>query len=261
MNDEQHSAIVPHSESQITNDLEIAQPVVQKEDGNVAVTAFEPNDMPQCQEALKAWAVNKVRTLDSDVEELERAVAEAKQRKWKTSTFQRHLGIAKKRVEFYRKIMCALQAGYVIVPNFPVQAFAIRTKKEQPAAMWVEARYKADCKQVTDCLPVDEGEYKNPFPVVASQPLRDQQGNVTMYRQWAEEWDEMDFPISMAKGEIMQATGRAMTLKIFDELGILPKARKEDPIIVGLVHLRGPCGYTTKTVTFMIAWHLDTRVL
>lgn len=247
----------------MNTELAIQSPsqVVPKEDGNVAVTAFEPNDMPRCQEALRHWARNKVLTLDSDVTELQQALDHAKAKKWKVSTFQRHLGIARKRAEFYRKIMCALEAGYVIVPNFPVQAFAIRTKKGTPAAMWVEARYKADCKQQTDCLPIEEGEYQNPFPVVGSHALKGDDGKPSgVHRQWPTGWDEMDFPLSMAKGEIMEATDRAMALKIFDDIGILPKARKEDPIIVGQVHLRGAYGFA-KTVTFMVAWHLDTRVL
>lgn len=248
MNEEPTSAIIPHHESQI----------IPKEDGNVAVTAFEPNDMPRCQEALKAWARNKVLTLDSDVEELQKAHDEAKARKWKTSVLHRHLGVAKKRVEFYRKVMCALEAGYVIVPNFPVQAFAIRVQGDEPKRMWVQATYAADCKNETQCLPVAEGEYQNPFPIVDKVKVQDDRGRET-YNQWAESWDEMDFPISMAKGEIMEATCRAMALKIFDDIGILPKSRKEDPIIVGQVHLRQ--AYSTRTVTFMVAWYLDTRVL
>lgn len=249
MNEEPTSAIIPHHESQI----------VPKEDGNVAVTAFEPNDMPRCQEALKAWARNKVLTLDSDVEELQQALDHAKAKKWKISTFQRHLGIARKRVEFYRKVMLALEAGYVIVPNFPVQAFAIRTDKGVKGGSQIINWRKGDFKQETPSLPVDEGEYKNPFPVVHHRQVIKDAKEQTL--QWPYDWDEMDFPLSMAKGEIMEATDRAMALKIFDEIGILPKARKEDPIIVGQVHLKGPCGYATKTVTFMVAWHLDTRVL
>lgn len=252
MNEEPTSAIIPHHESQI----------VPKEDGNVAVTAFEPNDMPRCQEALKAWARNKVLTLDSDVEELQQALDHAKAKKWKISTFQRHLGIARKRVEFYRKVMLALEAGYVIVPNFPVQAFAIRTPKRKPSEQYKILTYNIDFKQGSPCPDVAEGEYQNPFPVVSREDTGedDKQGRSQII-QWPVAWDEMDFPISMAKGEIMEATDRAMALKIFDEIGILPKARKEDPIIVGQVHLKGPCGYATKTVTFMVAWHLDTRVL
>lgn len=244
-----------------TEELTITIPatVVPKEDGNVAVTAFEPNDMPRAQEALKAWARNKVITLDSDVSELQSAYDHAKAQKWKTSVFQRHLAIAKKRAEFYRKIMCALEAGYVIVPNFPVQAFAIRTDKPVKGASVIVKWGQHDFKQDAPCLPVAEGEYQNPFPLVHYMQVMDK--GEEKQQQWLHDWDEMDFPISMAKGEIMEATDRAMALKIFDDIGILPKARKEDPIIVGQVHLKGTCGYVTKTVTFMIAWHLDTRVL
>lgn len=248
---ETQTAIVPTQPAQI----------IAKEDGNVALTAFEPADMPKCQEALIAWCQDKVKTLRSDARELRQAYNQAKEKKWKTSVLKRHADLAAARVQFYEKILAALEAGYVIVPNFPVQAFAIRTKETIDAENEHVriASYRMDFKREPDQSAVGEGEYQNPFPFVvhwqadAQSPAYKGQKEI---RQYPHSWDKLDFPISMAKLEIMEATDRAMALKVFDQLGILPANRKEDPIIVGQIF--GPKG---KMVTFMIAWHLDTRTL
>lgn len=85
-------------------------------------------------------------------------------------------------------------------------------------------------------------------------------------RTYPAEWREVDFPITMAKPEIMQATTRAMALKIFDQFGILPAEAnrtgprpKGDPLVVA--QIIDPRPTSDRRVTFMIAWHLDTRVL
>lgn len=66
----------------------------------------------------------------------------------------------------------------------------------------------------------------------------------------------------MAKPHIMCAVERAMALKIFDDIGILPdpSPKKKDPIIVGRIY-DNPTTYHRVPLTFMISWHLDTRAL
>jgi hypothetical protein len=59
----------------------------------------------------------------------------------------------------------------------------------------------------------------------------------------------------------MSATAEAIALKIFDEIGSLPKRRRKgDPIVVGRI-----CGgfgdADRKVITFLIAWYVDTREL
>jgi hypothetical protein len=55
----------------------------------------------------------------------------------------------------------------------------------------------------------------------------------------------------------MQATSRAMALEIFDEIGVFPPTKKEDPVIIGRVNLNHKG--MKRTVSFMIAWHLNTN--
>jgi hypothetical protein len=108
-------------------------------------------------------------------------------------------------------------------------------------------------------LPVGEGEYKNPFPVVIVETTTHGDGKKD-YKSYAEEWKDMEFPITMIKPEIIEATNRAMALEIFDQFGILPATKNEDPIIVGQI-INKTGSYRMKIVSFMIAWHFDTKVL
>lgn len=250
------TAIVPH---------ESKSPVVQKEDGNVAVTALQPMDMPRCQSALIEWARHKVATIESDERELAAAVDHARKRKWKLTTLQRHWNIAKHRLVYYRKILAALEAGYVIVPNFPVSLFAIRKQvgdKPHSETRWTHAWQQLPLyQQQASSLPAGEGVFQNPFPYVfeGAHSLDEKKNEIVPSYPTA--WKDIDFPVTMAKPEIMEAATTAMTEKLFDQLGILP-ARiergvrvKGDPIIIG--QIVGP----KSTVSFMLAWHLDTREL
>ena len=78
----------------------------------------------------------------------------------------------------------------------------------------------------------------------------------------------MEFPVTMAKPDVIEATSRAKALKIFDDLAILPgyapskgtTPPKGDPIIVGRIIDRARSGpYNTHYLTFIIAWHINTR--
>lgn len=238
------------------------QLVVQKEGGNVAVTALIPEHMADSQAALIAWAERKVKEVAADAVELRAAFQHAYSHKWKSGTLKNQAAKAEKREVFYRKILVALRHGYVIVPNFPVQMFAIRTKKDTPAWMSTTG-WNRDFKQSAQVLPIGEGEYQNPFPLVTSRRVCDPKPNdptnmATEYH--TDVWDQLEFPISMAKPVIMEAASRAMALQLFDQIGVLPQNRREDPVIIGqLIDPRDQ--WKLRIVSFMIAWHLDTRVL
>lgn len=243
-----------------------ATPIVQKEDGNIACTALVPNDMTGCQDALVAWCRNKLAATQQEAKELSDAFEHAKAKKWKAEPIRKHAKLASRRVVFYAKMLAALEQGFVIIPNFPVSMFAIRKSDQaqpQGYALVKAGSYLPTFTQESEELPAGVGEYRNPEPntyVGTPQKVHNSPFEHTATR--AQSWDDLEFPLTMAKPEIMQATDRAMALKIFDEMGILPaelpgqKRAKGDPIIVG--RLNDPRG---RTVTFMIAWHLDTRML
>lgn len=224
---------------------------------DMELTATHPDEMVASQQQLIAWATQKCAILKGEATELGEAVERAKKMKWKTQAMYNLHRSAVKRLEYYDKIKAALEAGFYIVPNFPIQMFAIRTKKGTPKYATTTNWRNRDFKQDAQELPVNEGEYQNPFPIVYQKQIKDGVEDKTLY--WPKEWDDLEFPITMAKPTIMEATNRAMALRIFDQIGIMPAVKKEDPVIIGQIFRKQ--GYNVKTVSFMIAWHLNTNVL
>lgn len=227
---------------------------------DIQLTATLPNEMVTSQSQLIDWCDQKISFLRAQSSELEEAYLHAKEHKWKFSTLQSQFNKYIKRISYYEKIKSALVAGYYIIPNFPVTMFAIRTKKDTPDDKH-EWRYWADHTQYSQELPQTVGEYKNPEPIVMRIPeKKDSSGKILQDAEsFATDWDEIDFPVTMAKPYIMEATSQAMALKIFDQFGIMPAKKKEDPVIIGQIKMKS--GYNTKIVSFMIAWHLNTNVL
>lgn len=219
------------------------------------LTALLPHEMVTAQHDLIEWCDKKIAFVQSECKELYDAYERAKKMKWKDKPLYNLHRSALQRLNYYQKVKGALEAGYYIVPNFPIQMFAIRTKsKLEDSHVY---HYWSDHQQDAQQLPANEGEYKNPFPVIG-RSTREVDGK-TLREDMIEGWDEFEFPLTMAKPITMDATSRAMALKIFDQLGVLPPTRKEDPVIIGQIKLKK--GYTTKLVSFMIAWHLNTNMI
>lgn len=225
---------------------------------DLELTATIPIEMVNAQQQIITWVDGKLRVLMHENNELKEAVEHAKKMKWKTQVLQNQFNRSIRKISFYKKMKSALLEGYYIVPNFPIQMFAIKTKKSRPSghsySYWDQhVQYAQEIKE-------GEGEYKNPFPIVRSKnSVYDSGKQISKPESWATDWDDFEFPITMAKPRIMEATSRAMALKIFDQIGIMPAAKKEDPVIIGQIFTKN--GYNTKTVSFMIAWHLNTNVL
>lgn len=224
---------------------------------NIQLTALVPEQMKVAQTNLIEWCTGKINSLRVDIKELQDSVLHASEMKWSTAAMKRQVSKTEKRILFFEKIQSALNAGYVIVPNFPVQLFAIRTDKKSPLKMFSSSSW-GDKTQKPMELPQGEGEYQNPFPLVGrSSEMVDGKRQEESY---ATDWAELEFPISMVKPEIIEATNRAMALEVFDQFGVLPSTRNEDPIIVGQI-VNKTSQYRAKIVSFMIAWHFDTKVL
>lgn len=231
---------------------------------DLQLTAVLPQEMITAQAQLLTWCEKKVAAVEYDVKELAGAVEQAKRNGWGSDTLIRHHGLAVKKLQYYVKLHAAVQAGYYIVPNFPITYFAVRTDKKKPVKMLTTDHWhhQGSKEQLTHDVPLGEGEYKNPNPVIkCSAPLHEG----TQDRHiWAEDWqDEIEFPISMAKPLIMEVTAQAMAEKIFDRFGIMPAiVKNNDPLIIGQIVRKMPGSYgTIKIVSFMIAWHLNTNVL
>jgi hypothetical protein len=65
-----------------------------------------------------------------------------------------------KRVLYYEKIKAAVEAGYLIVPNFPIDVFAVRVKRAKQREATATYEYRADYKTAkAELLPAGEGRY------------------------------------------------------------------------------------------------------
>lgn len=238
--------------------------------GNLELSASTPDEMVQCHGAMIEWSHRKLTLVRNEAKELRDAYEYAKKMKWRNDTLKRHADLADKRVVFYEKFKAALEAGYCVVPNFPVTLFAIRTDKKKPKADYKYYRYVSghNFAQEPKLLPEGEGTYKNPQPIVLeglSQQLLQQDGSkVTKIEAWADRWDDLEFPANMARLHVMHATTRAMALKIFDEIGMLPEdhRRNPDPMIIGKIIDPKPRPYqSARAISFMISWHVATSDL
>ncbi len=249
-----------------TMTTEMTAPVAKDVTDDLQLIAETPEEMQIAQSSMKQWCASKIAIMESDAQEIVDSVRVAEKNGWHTVVLKRQLKLAEKRIAFYQKIQCAVDAGYCIVPNFPVQIFAIRTTKALPergTTTWPD-----DFPQSSDNPPLGIGEYKDSIPMQDSEKVfthRDDKG-VAQYKtvHFATEFDdEIDFPISVAKPLIMSSTARAMGLKCFDEIGVLPNRRviKQDPLVIGRIKDPRSTKYNERWVSFLIAWYIDTSVL
>lgn len=242
--------------------IDRTEPTVQEtEGGNITVIARYPYQMEKCQKSLIEWCAQKIAQTQAEADDLLENLEIAKKNGWGTAAFVRHSRKAIQRVQFYDKIKLALEAGHCIVPNFPVDIIAIRTKKHKPEEQEDKDRWDRK-EQSADVLPSGEGEYKSPLPVIFQRALPTGKDGAAETYYFAKEFQDCDFPFTVAKPEILSATALAMMDKVFDEIGVLPgsKKRKADPIIVGRI-IDPRSTYDKRFVTFLIAWFVDTSVL
>lgn len=235
---------------------------------NFELSARNPAEMVECHRVAIEWCKRKIELVRNEATELREAYEHARNEKWASSTLKRHSELAIKRLVFYEKMLAAFEAGYYIVPNFPVTLFAIRTDKPTPKRMWARLRWagQKNFQQDAAILPAGEGQYQNPQPVVAKKPYSlesdPQKGDTWAYE--ATNWDDMEFPANMARVHVMEAATRAMDAKIFDEVGFLPQDHKRnpDPLLIGRIIDPKQPGYgERRRVSFIIAWHIDTTTL
>jgi hypothetical protein len=237
--------------------------IVPTEIEHVVAIASQPDEMCAAQGKLILWARQRLDEARQQQADLQENVEIAKKNKWGSGGLERAYSRAVKVTEYYEKILAALEAGFVLVPNFPVEVFAIRTRRRTPNKQ--TNRNKYDRKpQTSEAPPAGAGGYVGAFPAVWQRNLgKDPKDQTRDYIEYfAKAFQPVDFPFSAAKPVILDATERAMALKCFDSIGALPaSANKGDPIIVGRIEHAGTPKWNRKTVTFMIAWFVDTREL
>jgi len=238
---------------------------------NTTLVALRPSDMAPAQAGLADWCEQKMRSLGKDYSELNASLKIATRNRWGSrQTLAKQVSKTKQRINYYRKIRAAVKLGYVVVPNFDIDVFAVRVDNASPR--WRsdshdsfrvthaepkllapgEGRYVSGNAEINDNrreVPVDKPVYQGQTRTV---------GNVSRVGYI----EEIDLPLLELKPQILESIELALAQKVFDRIGIVKHQKRSDPIVVGqLIDPRGNHPLFPQVISFFIAWWLDTSVL
>ena len=256
--------------NQLVSTIEKPEVAIQPE--AVHLVARDAQQMAASTAQLTQWLNRKIADESANLAALGAAALHAKSQGWQHSTLDNQVLRSRKRVGFYTKVLAAVQAGYTIVPNFPIDLFAIRVTRMGVRARpgkggshWSAERDLDD--ENCDVAKLGDGRYESPSQVVRRSSSTNEEKKETTFFAIADDFADIEFPITAALPEIMKATTEAMALKVFDEIGICPqrRANKGDPLIIGRIidnsTQKGWARDWPKAVSFLIAWHIDLRTL
>lgn len=222
------------------------------------LVALDPHGLADAQTWLIDWCDKKLDGLEREMAQAQGIVTALRKASMSDARGRRLVTHVNKRVAFYSKVKAALANGYYILPPIPHQTFAIRSTREVPLEnRQVGHTYKAD-EPTPPVLPVGEGENHNATverQLVDTYEGKDNQGKaVTKYVYGNVAWKEVEFPFFPVKPEIIEATGKALSKKIFDWLGVAPNYRTADPMVIGCIkHYK----HNQQPLHFFVAWWLD----
>lgn len=240
-----------------------APPIAER---RLTVFARNPQEMNVAQGQLVGWTLAKLGEIRMEELDLKENLEVATKNGWRTTTLKRQLSRTARRLEFYEKVKAALDAGYCIIPNFPIDVFAIRTERGTPVANMERSGGNwrpAIGDQQSESPPIGEGAFVAARADVATRQvqvaLKDGKQE-TRVEAWAESFRDVDFPFAFAQPAVLEATQRALVDRVFDELGASPtQARRGrgDPMVIGRIYApHGQYDRNTKCLSFVVAWFL-----
>jgi len=228
---------------------------------DTTLVALSPADMVPAQKDLIAWCVNKIRALVDEADEFELQQKLCLENGWKTSVVVNSLNRCVRRMRYYEKMKAALEAGYLLVPNMPVDVIAVRVNRAKQAETFSSSRWHHFAATPQASLPAGVGRYVDDElthrdeSYAAEKNDKGETKHVT--HLVSDEYDDVDFPVVAMKPVILEAAARAMALKVFDQIGMVSNEGR-DPILVG--QLLDPRGNRRRS-TFFIAWWVDPATL
>lgn len=225
------------------------------------LVALTPADMVPAQTELVTWCDRKIAAVKAELADLETNLELATEHGWKHRSVEASLNRTAKRILYYEKMKAAVEAGYVIVPNFPIDVFAVRVHRAKQREATSDYAYRRDYKAAKpELLPAGAGRYVDEELFTRDESYDETVDGKTKHvtKYVSGDYDAVDFPVAMVKPAILQATQRAMALKVFDQMGTVTNQVGRDPIVVG--QLLDPRG-NRRCVTFFVAWWLDTASL
>lgn len=226
------------------------------------LVALSPAEMPATQAALSEWCIGKAKAIEAELTDLRDHMLIAQANNWKLSGLQASINRAEKRITYYGKVKDAVEAGYLIVPNFPISVLAVRVARDKQRERVSDYKYSRTVTTANaELLPSGEGRYVDDevFRIDESHNEPDGKGGMKTVRRYVSgDYDTPDFPFLAVKPAVLAAAQHAMALRVFDEIGTVQNTGGRDPIIVG--RLLDPRG-NGRVSTFFIAWWLNTADL
>lgn len=220
---------------------------------NTQLVALSPTDLAPAQQSLLGWCDQRIKHWLVEQKDAKEAYEYAVKQKWNGSRFRTQMQKAGRKLGFYRKVRRAVELGYLIVPNLPLNIIAIRTDRTE--AKEDESRSKwSRFEQSGRVLPAGEGSYKSPIPARDSYMDKDKEGKDVEVYFPTDLQDELEVPVRLQKPEVLRAVDQARAHKLFDEIGVCDDA-SADPIVCGVV--REGHAWNSKRVTFFLAWYID----
>lgn len=245
----------------------------------LVVIASTPDEMVASQHALIASVGEKIVRTEAAIAENKAILAATVKAKVNQTAAKRLLKLSEHRAMYLGKVKAALEAGYVMVPDMEGQILAIRVKRDRPEQgnrTSTTQFISGPTGELPDAIPAGVGEYVNPVPDSTALALFDNAGKQTGTRLRIEDFsDELALPTQFLKPTIIQRTGEAVELKIFDEIVAVydgaqtyrrkaVKGGKGDPLIIVRIfdHGGGRKKFQRRaTLAFLIAWFIDTSVI
>lgn len=278
--------------SSVTNDeLDVIEgEIVHDEMPTVPEThlvATNPVEMQAARGDLQTWLESRLAVLERDIIEANAALNEARKNGWSTVALTSARNRAVDEETFYNKILVAVEAGYAMIPDFPIEVFAIRRGEEvKSESQTYQGVVNASNTHLghpvrPDSAPAGVGDYRNPLPATwdavrenkLATPENKQPRYYTTVTRYSHPAAPISFPTKSTRSPVMRATAKAMKEKTFDQIGVcLPTtavaggrqvqrgARAGDPLIIGQI-VGKRVGSRQKIVSFIIAWHLDLTQL
>ncbi len=248
----------------MTKNLAVTKKKAELVERKQVVMARNPEELNIAQTAMIGWANSRIATTCEEIKDLETNYAHVKKNGWESKPWKMRLNREKRRLTYYLKVKAALKQGYCIIPNFPIDVFAVKTKRKNPSkatrsTTWSSGPGMPDIE--SDQSAIGEGEYRSPQTLndTWTEKLEDKEGKErTHHFAQASELAPPDFPFKMVKPQILEDASFAKTVKIFDELGVMPERRHRtggDPVLIGRIMMSNQFG--TRQMSFLISWWMN----
>lgn len=233
---------------------------------DIIVFARTPLEMAQAQSWLCGWAERRILRAQADLQIAEDNLTEAKEAKIRTSGWKTQVRKYQKEERFYIKLKAALDAGYFIVPDFPVNIIAVRTHSEY-AKDTKEYRHRGSVdNEDHQELEVGAGEYVDPVPPTARfNDVTEKDGKAVTIEKWTASGQmlrKMDFPFKLVRPQLLRDLKKAVDPRIFDAIAVMPgpQRKNRDPMLLGIIENK-LSKHNVKRIIFLITWWVPTSVL